>query len=180
MESLAIAVTICFSVLATIFSYLAYRHSKERFRLELSEKRWEVYLATLEFCSAVQVHGGIPKPNLGDRNEKYLTEERTRIIKAAENSFRGIGYHKVQSLFGQEIDSRFKKLNEAYAWFFTPWEKPSAEEEHTHLLNVMKIAEELPELFKPYLFFGDYKNESRCPWISGRTPGNNKEIQNFR
>lgn len=51
--------TTVFSTATAIFAYFAYRFSKEKFRLDLFDKRFAVYEATLEFCSRVASHGSL-------------------------------------------------------------------------------------------------------------------------
>ncbi len=155
MEGLAITVTIIFSFFTVLFSLLAYKHSKDRFRLDLLEKRWVVYQETLEFCSVVMKHGGIPEHG----KDEGRNEEIVNALINAENSFRGIGYHKTRSLFGSDIHERFDELNKAYAWFVTrPKTEGWALKEHDYLMDVYNIIQELPDLFRPYVYFGDYKN----------------------
>jgi hypothetical protein len=45
--------TTLFSAITAWFSYLAYRFSEERFRLDLLDRRWVIYEGVLEFCSRV-------------------------------------------------------------------------------------------------------------------------------
>jgi hypothetical protein len=150
-----------FSTATALFSYFAYRFSKEKFRLDLFDRRFAVYEATLEFCSRVMAEGSL---------RATTPEQRERVehaIRAAEGSFRGIGWHKTQALFGEDIRPLFSKLNKSYAWLSTFGDGPAnsmpQEEwgrkymEHTEF--IWDTVNRLPELFKAYVYFGDYKRE---------------------
>ena len=154
--------TVVFGSVAALFSFYAYFFSKENFRLELMEKRWDIYEKTLEFCSVVVTHGGLP-PNSDNevRNQSIING-----LIAANNSFRGIGYHKARSLFGDDIHELFGKLNKSYAWLIsnqnlTPRRAAElAEQRNEHLTFIWDTVNKLPDLFKPYVYFGDYKNKT--------------------
>jgi len=149
--------TLIISCLALGFSFHAYKFSKEKFRLDLLDRRWEIYLEVLKFCSGVMTHGGLPRH---DKNDEERNESVVNALKAANASFRGMGYHKARSLFGPEIHEEFEKLNEAYAWLVSqPKGEGWSEKEDAHLLYVCTIIEKLPDLFRPYVYFGEYKNE---------------------
>ena len=141
-----------------IFAFLAYRFTKEKFRLELFEKRWSVYEKVLEFCSRVVQVGGI-------RNTPDDSESFRATLAAADESFRSIGFHKTKALFGDDIHQLFEKLNQSYAWLTSFSERPSDPEAsanwpkqmHDHTMFIWNTVNELPEKFKPYIYFGDYK-----------------------
>ncbi|MCB9989224.1 MAG: hypothetical protein H6868_10440 [Rhodospirillales bacterium] len=143
-------------IVAVVFSFLAYMHARERFRLDLLEKRWQVYEKVLEFCSRVTEYGGLPKHgDDGDRNQAIIN-----ALIAANESFRGIGYHKARSLFGPEIHRKFDELSKAYAFFVTYSDisHDKIDEKHKKLMFVWETIKELPDLFKPYVYFGDFKH----------------------
>lgn len=153
----AVIVTLVFGTITAIFSYFAYRFSKERFRLELLAKRWEIYEETLKFCSMVVKYGGIPKySDDPERNDSVI-----KGIQSAEQSFRGIGFHKTRSLFGPDIDKKFDQINRSYAWLLTFRDVPIDERTggtwYEHVMTIYDSMIELPNLFKPYVYFGDYK-----------------------
>ena len=149
--------TIFISCVALFFSYCAYRFSRERFRLELLDKRWEVYEQVLKFCSVVMTHGGLPGHGNEDKNE-WRNESVLSGLKAAHESFRGIGYHKARSLFGEDIHDEFDRLNKTFAWLVSkPRPNDWVEIEHKHIKYVIETATNLPKLFKPYVYFGDFK-----------------------
>lgn len=148
-----------FSAITVLFSYWAYKFSQDKFRLDLFDKRWEVYEHTLEFCSYVTQYASL---NMKEENKEPLIA----AINAAHNSFRGIGWHKTQALFGEEIHTLFKKLNESYGWLSTYSERPldpqeSAEwpqKRHDNSMVIWNTIQTLPDVFKPYIYFGDHKN----------------------
>jgi len=147
-----------FSAITALFSYWAYKFSKEKFRLDLFDKRWEVYENTLEFCSRVTQQGTL-------RMRKDNQEEILAALKAAENSFRGTGWHKTRALFGEEIHTLFEQLNESYAWLSAYSERPSNSKEsdewpqkmYDNSMFIWNTVQRLPDVFKPYIYFGDYK-----------------------
>lgn len=154
-SSLATWVTLAFSGAAVFISILAYRHSKENFRLNLLEKRWEVYEKVLKFCSGVLRFGGIPAAR---DSSKERQEEIIKILQDAEGAFRGIGYHKIKALFGPDIHQKMAELNKAYSFLLSG--SKDIEREHKYLIFISEIANELPDLFKPYVYFGDFKKTS--------------------
>lgn len=147
--------TTLLSSVAVAFSYYAYRFSKEKFRLDLLDRRWEIYEQVLKFCSVVVTHGGLPKHGDDDSINKSVVSG----LEAAHESFRGIGLHKTKSLFGPEVHEKFDQLNKMYAWFVAqPRNEGWVETEYQHLGDILKTIEELPTIFKPYVYFGDYKD----------------------
>jgi hypothetical protein len=146
---------ILISSVALGFSYYAYRFSKEKFRLDLLDRRWEIYEQALTFCSVVVTHAGLPKHGKDERINKSIVLG----LEAAHDSFRGIGLHKTTSLFGSEVHEKFNQLNKMYAWLVAqPRNEGWVEEEYQNLSYILKTIEELPTLFKPYVYFGDYKD----------------------
>jgi hypothetical protein len=142
------------SSIALGFSFYAYIFSRERFRLELLNKRWEIYEQVLKFCSVVAIHGGLPKHS----DDESINKSVISGLEAAHESFRGIGIHKAKSLFGPEIHKKLEELNAHYAWFVArPRGDGWAEKENNHLLAILNTIEELPNIFRPYVYFGDYK-----------------------
>jgi hypothetical protein len=153
--------TMAFSTATAIFSYFAYRFSKEKFRLDLFDRRFAVYEATLEFCSRATAHGSL----------RALTPEQReaaeQAIRAAEGSFRGIGWHKTKALFGEDIHKLFSKLNKSYAWLSAFGGGPGNSMAHeqwgreytTHTEFIWDTVNRLPDLFRAYVYFGDYRRD---------------------
>jgi hypothetical protein len=145
-----------FSVVAICFSYHAYRFSKEKFRLDLFEKRFEIYQNILEFCSIIATYGNLP---IGDHNK----EERIRFQQAADASFRSTGFHKTRSLFGEDIYEICLKLNKSYAFFLTYSDRsirnPEAytKEWLENMTFMQNTIDRLPIIFEAYISFGEYK-----------------------
>ena len=111
---------VLFGAIAAHFSNQAYKFTHEKFRLDLFDKRWDIYERTLEFCSSVFSHGGIPKYG---KNEKQ-NEDIEKALIAAHESFRGIGLHRAKSLFGEDIQALFTDLNNSYAWLTSYQDRP--------------------------------------------------------
>jgi hypothetical protein len=145
-----------FAGFTAFFSYYTYRFSKEKFRLDLFERRFAIYEKILEFCSIVVTYGNLP---IGDHNK----EERTRFQQAADASFRSIGFHKTRSLFGEDIYELCLKLNKSYAFFLT-YSNPSIRnpEAYTNewlenMTFMQNTIDNLPIIFEAYISFGEYK-----------------------
>src|SRR5262249_38609200 len=96
--------TTIFSTGTLVFAYFAYRFSREKFRLDLFEKRFAVYEATLAFCSRA-----MQGPLRAVRPDQRIAVQEA--LKSAEASFRGIGYHKARALFGKDIQNLLDRIN---------------------------------------------------------------------
>lgn len=155
--------SVFFSGLAAFFAFHAYLFTKEKFRLDLLEKRWSVYEDTLKFCSTVMTYGGLP--SYKDSSDKEGQNQAIiAAIVSANESFRGIGYHKTRSMFGQDIHDLFSKLNESYSWIIShqnvfPKNVEQINKESTHIKFIWETINALPDLFKPYVYFGDYRSD---------------------
>jgi hypothetical protein len=144
--------TLWIALLAMLFSYSAYLFSKDRFRLDLLDRRFELYEKTLEFCSIVFSHGSL-KPT--DQNNEQIE----RAIKAAHESFRGIGCHKARALFGDDIYELFQSLNKSFSHIMTYQHIENRDQMAYwgHVTHIADMTSKLPDHFKPYVYFGDYK-----------------------
>ena len=96
------------------------------------------------------------------RNSKD-EKEKEEVIKGlieAHSSFRGIGYHKTKALFSNDIHDYFDSINESYAWLisFDGVRNKNYDQEMSHLLNIVDTSKKLPDLMRPYVYFGEYKN----------------------
>jgi hypothetical protein len=145
-----------FAGFTAFFSYYTYRFSKEKFRLDLFERRFAIYEKILEFCSIIVTYGDLP---IGDNNK----EERIRLQQAVDASFRSIGFHKTRSLFGEDIYELCQKLNKSYA-FFVSYSDPSGRNAQTYskewfenMTFMQNTIDNLPIIFESYISFGDYK-----------------------
>jgi hypothetical protein len=143
--------------ITAIFAFCAYKYTKEKFRLELFEKRWEVYKNISIFCSIVKKYNRL-RHDL--HTNKNTTEDLRKAYDAIGKSCKGEGYHSRSLLFSDDVQDTFKKLDIIYAFLYNFYEHNLHEEgERGHLSNLIKIYEDLPNLFKPYLYFGDYRND---------------------
>ena len=150
--------TTAFSGATALFAYYAYRFSADRFRLDLLDRRWSIYENILEFCSRVIQQGRL-------RFDDASREETLKAIRAAEQSFRGTGWHKSKALFGPDVIVLLEKLNESFSWLSAHDEAPDgtaerkewAEQWGQHAAFISKTVGTLPETFRPYVYFGDYR-----------------------
>lgn len=143
------------SVLTLALSYLAAAYTVEKFRLDLLDRRFEIYRKTLEFCSIILQEGDLA---VNDRNREAIQQ----AIAAAHESFRGIGFHKSKALFGDDINDVFKELSDCYSHIQAfggnrQGDQRAIEEFWRKVTYVVDMSSKLPDLFKPYLYFGDYK-----------------------
>ena len=113
--------------------------SKNKLRLELFQARYEIYEDLIKFCSHVLQQGDIKEDGW----------------KAAENSFRGLKYHKSSFLFGEEIEKYFREINHSFAHVVSFNNNSPEWLEHT--TKILNINSDAPIKFKPYLYFGDIK-----------------------
>lgn len=146
------------SIVALAFAYMAYFYTKERFRLDLLDRRFEVYQDLLKFCSIVVTLGGLS-------NSDSDWENLQKAYAAAEGSFRGLGFHKIRTLFGKDIHDLVTKMNGSYSWLIAFHTPPSenvedwADKESKNLKFLFETAQNLPDIFKPYVYFGDYRTK---------------------
>ncbi len=144
------------SVLTAVVGYLAFFYTREKLRLDLFDKRFAIYEKTLDYCSYMLAHASL-EPTEANRAELQ------QALAAAGESFRGIGYHKSRALFGEDIAEIFRELNESFSFIvaFGP-ERAQArlnaqqiEEYWRHVRRTVDLSQKLPEVFKPYMYFGD-------------------------
>jgi hypothetical protein len=143
------------SVIVAILSYWACSFTAEKLRLDLFDRRFEIYSKTLAYCSAVMTHASL------EANERNKDDIR-RAIDAAHESFRGIGYHKTRALFGPDIVKLFDELNSSYAYIATWGGREDrrgydADKYWGYVNRTVEIATRLPEYFARYVYFGDHK-----------------------
>jgi hypothetical protein len=147
-----------FSATTAWFSYLAYRFSEDRFRLDLLDRRWVIYESVVDFCSRLIQEGRL-------RFDEESRQRTIAVLKAAESSFRGIGFHKSKALFGPDVIALLEKLNKTFSWLSAfdtaphdPQERQQwAEDWGRHASFIWVTVNALPEIFKLYVYFGDYK-----------------------
>lgn len=142
--------------ITAIFAFCAYKYTKEKFRLELFEKRWEVCQNIAKFCSIAAIYGNLFHEPENEDKKKDLKE----AYDAMGKSFKGEGYHLRSLLFSNDVEDIFKELNEAYAFLSSYYQNSQDPFKGVeHLENLSKIYKDLPKRFKPYLYFGDYRND---------------------
>lgn len=151
-------------LITVIFAFLSYKYNKEKFRLELFEKRLEVYENINAFCSVVIKYGDLPK--LGepeDKDYEQINQDCIKYQNAADLSFRRRGYHLSKLLFSDKLNNYLKELNDSYCFLLTYKDgernSETAQKWGNHLKAIIHINQNLPEIFKPYLYFGGYRND---------------------
>jgi hypothetical protein len=141
-----------FTGLAALFSYQALSYSREKFRLELFEKRLEFYTSMVNLCSMV-TQGYV----------EHEDDRREEVETARYECIRGHGSHKAHLLFGDDIVQKVKELDQAFttlsmahtarrsAAHFDPQEEARA------FTLFQETVSNLPVLFRPYIYFGEYQ-----------------------
>lgn len=144
------------SIIAVFLSYWACAYSAEKLRLDLLDRRFEIYSKTLDYCSVVMSYASLERT-------KDNAEQIEKAMAAAHESFRGIGYHKTQALFGPDIVELFSRLNNSFAYISTYGKHESrgkdfdAQKYWHHVNETVEIANRLPGYFKKYMYFGDHQ-----------------------
>lgn len=139
------------SMLALAVAYLACWYTAEKLRLDLLDRRFEIYRDVLTFCSVVTQHGTL-------RADENNREEIAKAILAAEGSFRGIGIHKSRALFGSDIHEFLNGVNRNFACIIAFQDDDSKiDEYYASVMAVWDAIGVLPDKFKPYVYFGDYR-----------------------
>ncbi len=139
------------SLVSLMVVYGSSQDSKNKLRLELFEKRYEIYEELIKFSSHTLQEGEIG----------------VEAANAAYQSFRGLKYHKSKFLFGDDVNNYFNEINGCFATMsaargiipsapgFQEW----TDKKFESLKKIMQITDVCPTLFAPYLYFGDIKNK---------------------
>ena len=145
--------TSLFTGLATVFSYQALCYSREKFRLDLFERRLEFYGSMVNLCSMV-TQGFIESEDL--KEQKAVDEARYQCI-------RGNGLHKAHLLFGNDIVQKIKELDQAFTTLSMAHTARrssanfDAQEEMRAFSLFQQTVNSMPIMFSPYIYFGDYQ-----------------------
>ena len=143
-----------FSMVTALLGFWACSFTYQKLRLDLFEKRFEIYTHTLTFCSTVMQQGSL---NFRGENREQIRA----AIEAAHQSFRGIGHHKAKALFGSDISELFEQLNQSYAYITAFGDQPARggdpQEYWHHVKRIAEVASALPDKFKSYIYFGDVR-----------------------
>lgn len=158
------AATLILSCLTTFFAFLAFYHTRERFRFELLDRRWQTYSDILEICSLHHAYGlELLRQERGAALNKQFATDRQKLNFLLDRSVRGTGFHTVRSLFGPEIAQITDRLNEHVAWFGAFAHGRDNDEEYMHRSReITQIINDLPKTFQPYVYFGGYR--AWPPW----------------
>lgn len=143
------------TAITAALAYLAYIYNREKIRLDLFEKRWDIYTRVIDYCSVVSTYASLRY----DFTNQESQDNIRRGIQAAHESFRGIGFHKSKALFGDDVNNLFSRLSKSYAFLVSFDRNAERAREYTEELSfTFNIAKDLPDIMKPYLYFGNYKN----------------------
>lgn len=126
--------TMTFSAIAAGFAYQAYKYTKEKFRLDLFEKRMSLY---------EDLYKEVGQISVGSQRMPVATG--------------GINHNKFYFLFGKEIENLIVEINGTLMElnFSTYGDVMLTGNEQ----RMMSYCIRLPEVFASYLYFGDYKSD---------------------
>lgn len=146
-------VAILFTGITACFSYEGYRYNKEKFRLELFEKRWEIYKVLTEIS------------RLCDGNQIWTDgseTDKTAYVDCGKK-FLDIKVQNYLVLFGADVGKALSRVDYIY-------KKVSSGNIDFAKEDVGKLNKELadffincPDIFSPYLYFGNYKSPQPTP-----------------
>ncbi len=129
--------TFTFTAITAGFAYQAYKYTKEKFRLELYEKRMVLYEALHEELETISTGS-----------------------KEYPKSTGSVNRNKFSFLFGKEIDEFIGKVD--FTLIEQNYTDISCEDTHKRvMLNQFDQTVhfmQLKDKFSPYLYFGDYKS----------------------
>jgi hypothetical protein len=148
--------TYIISCVALVFSHQALRFSFEKFRLDLFERRLDVYESIVKLCSLV----------VDGRLEDDDPEKLKLVEKEASGCIYGLGFHRSRLLFGKDIRL---KINELHATYVTLQMQIRMRKTSSDLHNpkaewdafnfFLHTNDQLPTLFRSYIYFGDYRHQ---------------------
>jgi len=148
------------SILVLGISYWGLVYTRERLRLDLFEKRFAIYDNLLTYCSSLMQLGTL-------EHTPERAAEVEAAINAAHESFRGLGFHKAKALFGPDIEKLLNDMNRRFAIIVSQGSARSrADPKFDARLYWEQVqftvgqASKLPDYFRPYLYFGDYKTDT--------------------
>lgn len=140
-----------FASLAAWFSFQALSYTREKFRLDLFEKRLEYYYDIAGYCSLVVERA-----------------PASALTEAAHRAIRDRGGHKARLLFGKEIQELARNLDLGFsAMLKSHWAHELTREEAEETLKTandhrdqsLQILGDLHKQFRKYIYFGDYKSD---------------------
>ena len=150
------------SVVALGFTHLSYYNSREKFRLDLFDKRYEIYRNSVEFCKYIIRYGGLP-------DAEKQKDARRDFESIVNQSFQRDGDHLATFLFGDDIADLYNKFNKIYAFFSTysinvireisdPEERNRIQLlKFEHLKYLNDIVTKMPDIFSKYMNFSKFK-----------------------
>lgn len=136
-------VAIIFTGITACFSYEGYRYNKEKFRLELFEKRWEVYEAAYAYLNA-----WINLPFDADPHGKMLMDIETLYNKAS----------LALMVFGKEVSPTIDLIFDLHQKAEDGFSYTVDEEKQADNIRAKNHLSQMLKMFSPYLYFGDYKS----------------------
>lgn len=147
---------------ALVFTYLAYEFTKEKFRLDLFEKRLEIYEKFLVYCRlCVGINFYSPKL---DEDSRY------QELQSLDDEFIKKLLPRMKLLFGIEVENAFKQVRDNFVIlesikFSLPQDidrdfKIGKEKRRSQINLILK---DLPNMFQKYIYFGTYKIEEVLP-----------------
>ncbi len=147
--------------LAACFSYQALQYTREKFRLDLFEKRYEVYLniwTFLDFCIQMGRMGFL---------QDEINDNAHRLRCLSNDALYRIGSHKSRLLFGKEISDFLVAIRKVYAyWSSFPLTSENSEKKAQDMMFFVSSIENLPQIFAPYISFAEYRDKNATSFAS--------------
>ncbi|MBL3677660.1 MAG: hypothetical protein JKP92_09225 [Alphaproteobacteria bacterium] len=166
-EWASVALVALFGSLTAWFSYLAYLHSKERFRLDLFEKRMEFYNEFVKMCAAHAEALRDYRDRMGVNGDYPLVAEKE--LYPIYHSFLKME-EKAIFLFGSDIISELKETRTAFnklVDIITADYKSDIEfrqrvnrDSVRHKSKMRRAVTDMENKLKPYIYFGNYRSEN--------------------
>lgn len=153
-----------FGGMTATFAFLAYRYTREKFRLDLFDRRWEYFI---ELWEASQIALTIPPiPRLyGSRSVAALVDrapadgsdesaEWRELYRRVRKCVSREGRLRAKALFGHEV---LKHLDAAAAVLADAERLTEADDEVVRRREFIEMTGKMFAAFEPYLYFGDHR-----------------------
>lgn len=148
-------VTIIFGAVAAWFSWLAYCHSKEKFRLELLDKRWPIYEQLTNVHNKLKIAGLYHDAQPSDRTDIAA------LLRAAYNELERINLCQLEALFGEDVrytlDNILNRMEKICVYTGEKDVDTCISDQKDEIKSLLEQLESLPSVFKLYMDFSSYK-----------------------
>lgn len=145
------AAAVLFGSATSFFAFLAYRYTREKFRLDLYERRYAFYIELWKACCQLE--------HVGLRPDHHDVEAKVKWSEAFATIYPAIAHeshHKAALLFGPDVQTFVHEVfNDAVQLELNGSYEMDAIKDLK--LRIQRRTHLLPETFAPYLYFGDLR-----------------------